>query len=516
MRLILPCLAAGLLFASSLGARAEQAPAFRVRIDPAVRAEPASGRLLLFLLRPGANVRPGEDPASAPFYDDPQPILGVEVDRLPAGATLDVARDVAGFPGTFRSLPAGEYRARAVFDLVRSNSDWRREPGNLMSEVFTFEKRAGDESPAIEIALNRAVERTEMRESPGLSTFETRSALLSAFRGEEVRMRAGVIQPKAFDPAKKYPALYIVPGFSGDHRMAFAIAAGRFSMIPPAVRERAFIVVLDPESPNGHTLFADSANNGPCGRALVEELIPALEAEHPLIAQAGARFVTGHSSGGWSSLWLALQYPKTFGACFSGAPDPVDFRAFQSINLYEDANFYVDGAGAERASNIQGGKVLMTVRQENQWEEARGPRNSSGQQWDSWQAVFAPRGTDGLPAALFDPVSGAIDRGVAHAARAYDISLLLERDAERLLPLFRDRVHIVVGGADEWNLHAAVAMLQARLAERGALMNGVGHPGSIRIVPGASHGSVVMSDAYAEMYRVLTERLERVFKEHNP
>ncbi len=72
--------------------------------------------------------------------------------------------------------------------------------------------------------------------------------------------------------------------------------------------------------PFGHSVFADSANNGPVGEALIMELIPAIEERFRIIAEPSAQFVGGHSSGGWSSLWLQVTYPDYFGGCWSTGP----------------------------------------------------------------------------------------------------------------------------------------------------------------------------------------------------
>ncbi|MFM8872344.1 MAG: alpha/beta hydrolase-fold protein, partial [Phycisphaerales bacterium] len=77
----------------------------------------------------------------------------------------------------------------------------------------------------------------------------------------------------------------------------------------------------------------DSAANGPRARALVEEFIPALERQFRLVRRPEARIVTGHSSGGWSALWLQLTHPETFGACFPSTPDPVDFSRSPTSDL---------------------------------------------------------------------------------------------------------------------------------------------------------------------------------------
>ena len=52
----------------------------------------------------------------------------------------------------------------------------------------------------------------------------------------------------------------------------------------------------------------------------------------------------------------------------------------------------------------------------------------SGKDWCAWNAVFGPRGTDGLPKPLWDPKTGAIDRSVAEHWQQYDLRLVLTRN----------------------------------------------------------------------------------------
>ena len=270
---------------------------------------------------------------------------------------------------------------------------------------------------------------------------------------------------------------------------------------------RCFVVHLDPEGPNGHHLFADSANNGDVGERLVTELIPAIERAYPSMrTEPGARLVTGHSSGGWSSLWLALTYPEVFGAVWSSAPDPVDFRVFQQANLYQDENAYVKD-GAEVISYRARGLELMSVRQENLMEEVLGPGNVSGQQWDSWWAVFAPKGEDGEPRAPFDALTGAIDHEVAERMRPYDIGHLVRTDPARYLPLFRDRVRLVVGDADNYYLEGAVRLLKEDLARLSAEREEPDAGHRVVVVPGADHGTVRRSAEQRAWPREMLEHL---------
>src|SRR5262249_41422962 len=154
-----------------------------------------------------------------------------------------------------------------------------------------------------------------------------------------------------------YPVVYEVPGFGGTHTMA-AQAAKRNATEVAGVE--MLYVVLDPSCRLGHHVFADSENNGPCGRALVEELIPFIERESRGLGEPAPRFLTAHPSGGWSSLWLQITYPDFFGGTWSTAPDPVDFRDFQRIDLYRPGtNLFVDEAGKLRPIARKAGQPVL-------------------------------------------------------------------------------------------------------------------------------------------------------------
>lgn len=476
-------------------------PVFVVTVGGEPDAPPRSGRVLVYLIGPDAQVSPRAEPADAPFYEDPQPVFGIDVTGLKPGdaVRLDDA-GTTGYPGAMADLTPGSYRVQAVLDWKHQFGSWRRETGNLFSSVATVQ--IGGDAP-VALTLDRVVQPEAPRAVEGVEYVEVRSALLSDFRGEEVLLRAGVVKPLGHVEGEAYPAVYIVTGFGGDHTGAGGLARRRHA-IEPATPEHtlassAFQIVIDADGPYGHTLLADSANNGPVGRAVTEELIPALEQRFNLIARPEARLVTGHSSGGWTTLWLATEYPQVFGAAWSSAPDPVDFRAFQQIDIYQAPSMYTrdDGAGGVEPipSYTEGGQVLMTVSQEIGVENAIGPRNTSGQQWHSWMAVFGPRAADGKPAALFDPKTGAIDQVVSAQFRKYDLTDRLRREPARYGPLFRERIRLVVGDADSYDLDGAVVRLQDALRAVWPQVTMEVPTGSITVVPGADHGTVYESEA---------------------
>jgi hypothetical protein len=495
-------------------------PIVRVTIDPAARAEPATGRLVVLMKSSASGLSAKTEPLDGPFWEEEQPLFAVDVKDLMPGAVIEVGDGADAFPASLSNLKPGTYEVQARLDLHRFDSEWRREPGNLYSSAratLVVEKAGADAT--VSVTLDKAVAAKPRPETAGVEWFSVRSEMLSKFRGREVTLRAGVVLPAKYDPARRYAAVYEVPGFGGNDEGAVGDARRR-ARNPDTLAGETFWIVLDPEGPNGHTLFADSANNGPCGRALVEELIPALEAKYPLIREPSARLLRGHSSGGWSTLWLATEYPKTFGACWSSAPDPVDFRAFQLVDIYSDASMYGTKGGLQPAfdaanqrqvdrlrkvpdslvrsnapdggeaivSYRRDGKPVMTVEREARGEDILGPDNTSGQQWDSWFAVFGPRNASGNPAALFDPATGVLDRKVAEAYRPYDLADRLRKEPAKYAPIFRKNIRLVVGGEDNFFLEQAVKLLTADLA---AIPGGSpDDTGFITIVPGKDHGSV--------------------------
>jgi hypothetical protein len=265
-----------------IAATAPAAPVtFSVSFDAAVRAQPASGRLVVWLAR-GQVGPPGSEPADKVNQHDPQPLFGIDVTGLRAGQSAIVDDRADGFPTKLSLLPAGWYRAQAVLQVVHQDSDWHRNVGDLYSDVVTFQiegpNRASGGAPTsqpapIVIRLSKVVRPPTPPPIAGVQIVEVPSKLLSDFRGETVTLRAGVVLPAQYDPNRRYPAVYEVPGFGGNHFRAFEHVAD-IDNAPPGSPLRllahdVFWIMLDPESPNGHTLFADSENNGPCGKALV-------------------------------------------------------------------------------------------------------------------------------------------------------------------------------------------------------------------------------------------------------
>jgi len=317
-------------------------------------------------------------------------------------------------------------------------------------------------------------------QSDTLKLFERRSELLSAFWGRDMHVRAGVVLPADLRPDEKLPLCLSIHGFGGSHRGAIRQAPGLVEGMRAGTTPRMLYVFLDAQFSLGHHEFADSVNNGPWGKALTEEFVPALEREFHAAATPAGRLLTGHSSGGWSSLWLQVNYPDFFGGTWSTAPDSVDFRDFTGVDVYRFANAYRDPDGNPIQLMRRNGEWTMTIEQFVQRELAR---RDHGGQFMSFNAVFSPRGEDGRPMPLFDATTGAIDRFVAESWKKYDIALILRERWAVLGPKLRGKLHVWIGTLDTFRLEGAVRLLRDDLDK-------LGSDADVLLVEGRDHGTL--------------------------
>jgi pimeloyl-ACP methyl ester carboxylesterase len=306
-----------------------------------------------------------------------------------------------------------------------------------------------------------------------------------------------VVLPPTYqrDTARRYPVLYIVPGFGGTHYDAARLYP---TGAPPAEEGDAeFIrVLLSGDCKWGHHVFADSETNGPRGEALLRELIPHIDATYRTVAEPTARFITGHSSGGWSSLWLQVNYPDKFGGVWSTAPDPVDFHDWQQVDLYANPplSLYYDEEGERRAIARLQGKPALWYASFAQMDDALG----RGGQLRSFEAVFSPLDANGLPRKLWDRESGRIDPEVAMEWSKYDISSLLKRDWLSLELNLRGKLHIYVGALDTFYLDGAVRRLAKTLKD-------LGSDAEVVVVPDKNHSDLLTNDLRHKIMRQMSE-----------
>ena len=170
---------------------------------------------------------------------------------------------------------------------------------------------------------------------------------------------------------------------------------------------RMILLHLDGAGPLGDPYQVNSANHGPYGDAVTQELIPHVESDFRGIGRPRARVLDGGSTGGWVSLALQVFYPDFFNGAWSACPDPVDFRAFQLIEHLPGRERLREPLRlrAARRAATSTATSATPMRHECQMENVlgRGDRwTLSGGQWGAWNATYGPRGDDGLPVPLWD------------------------------------------------------------------------------------------------------------------
>jgi hypothetical protein len=422
---------------------------FLVKIAPdQVGKVPDSGRVLV-----GIGPKDGE-PDFTNYRPPVLPILGADCENFTADkvVTLDTASDQ--FPlNSLVELPAGEYTVQAVF-VVNRDINLPTAPGNRTSKPLRL-KLDAVAGTTVTLTLSRGLGQTttEPKTTATHKFLSIPSKRLSEFHGRPMEYRVGVVLPPRFaeEPEKKYGLVVDIGGFGTRYTETTGIRPDpRFVQILP-----------DGAGPYGDPYHVDSANNGPYGEAFTTEVIPHIEKTFRCLGTPNSRFTTGASTGGWVSLALQLFYPDFFNGCWSQCPDSVTFERFELVDLYGDTNAFTNRFGFDRPSTRTiDGDTISTIRHEVQLERVlgRGGRwELSGRDWASWNAVYGPRGKDGLPVPVWDGKTGVIDKTAVEHWKKYDLLNVLKANWKQLGPkLAGGKVNVWVGDSDDYFLNAAV------------------------------------------------------------
>ena len=487
---------------------------FHVALDkslaPTIKT-PVSGRLLLF-------ISPSSPDGKSPESVDMQimaitsvTIAAKEVPSLVPGVSVDVDADDIVFPAPLSQAPPGSYQVQAVLDVHHSYNYDGRSAGDIVSVPATINIPYPDASaPTLTLTQILPEPPDPLTQNPEVSAaikpIDVVSPSLTSFWGHEIHMRGWVLLPPdyASHPNDRFPTVYFTHGFGGTlPALRARYGPILYDRMKQGKMPGMIWVLLDESSPTGTHEFADGVNNGPWGTALTTELIPALESTYRMDARASGRFLQGHSSGGWATLWLQTRYPKIFGGTWSTSPDPSDFHFFSTIDLYAPhANFYRTPEGKLHPMLRDHGEPHASMQQLAQAEQVLG---DYGGQLASFEWVFSPRGPDGRPAQLFNRTTGEIDSTVANYWREhYDIVERLKTNWNTIGLDLKGKIHLFVGTDDTFYLDGAAHSLQATLDQ-------LGGEAQFTFLPGRNHfnlyldgtdRSALFDRIAAEMYRV--------------
>lgn len=467
-----------------------------------------------------------------------QQVFGMTVDGWEAGQAVSLSADAVGYPvRTLGALPPGEYTLQVVLNVYKTfhradgkmvklppdegeGQHWNVKPGNLFSAPQRV--RIGPGAPELHVSLENVIPPIEPeKDTKYIRHLRIQSPMLTKFWGTPIFLSAVVLVPEGFDthPEAHYPLVVFEDHFEStftdfretppdpelkpDYSDRFHLAGYNRIVQQEAYKNyqdwtkpnqpRMLIVKINHANPFYDDSYAvNSANLGPYGDAIETELIPAIEKQFRGIGQGWARFAYGGSTGGWESLAVQMFYPDHYNGAFVACPDPVDFHAYGTVDLYKQDNmFYLQGANKrveQPAMRDYLGHTLITIRDNVQYEAALGDRGRSGEQFDIWQAVYSPVGKDGYPQPIFDKTTGAIDhQTAAYWHEHFDLDAMLQRDWATLGPKLQGKIHLYVGSDDTYFLNDAVYLMEDFLKQTGTPGHGVPYEGEVRYGPRAEH-----------------------------
>lgn len=465
---VLGCASVSACFAQAVSSSSPQHLFFRVTLG-AQQTQPVSGRLLIFL-KPGTKLA---DLSANEFHPSSIYVAAKDVSYWKPGQSVDIDTDNIAYPSGFSKAAAGDYIAQAVLDTQHKFSYYGRVAGDLQSAPIALANWMPGKGTEPTLTLSQTIQPTERPWlSPKLTAAEKQaimtathpldveSAALTQFWGRPMHVRGWVVVPPGYNShaKRRYPTVYWTHGFGGNLENIRRICGMVYQRMADGEMPSMIWVMLDESSPRGTHEFADSVNNGPWGVALTTEVIPALERDYRMDAKPSGRFLNGHSSGGWATLWLQVTYPSIFGGTWPTSPDPSDFHDFTGINLYApNANVYRKPDGSLYPVARDKGKVMATFQELTKLEDVLGPY---GGQIRSFDWVFSPRGQGGRPMPMFNHGTGAVDPAVvAYWQKNYDIAYRVKQQWPTIGPELRGKIHLYVGTVDTFYLDGAAHRL---------------------------------------------------------
>lgn len=438
-----------------------------------------------------------------------QQVFGIDLEDFEGNSLTIPLNEMYGYPiQSYADLPDGRYFVQVLIHkyetFTRSDGhtvkmpmdrgegqQWNRAPGNVYSVPVEMDFPL----TKLELKIDQIIpEIKEPEDTEYIKHIKIKSDLLSEFWGRDMFLGAHVLLPEGYDdhPNVKYP-LAIMHGhfpydFGGfrttppdkDLQPVYSERFGMegYNIVEQEEAYRFYKLWTGPDFPRVITILiqhanpfyddsyaVNSQNLGPYGDAITYELIPYIEEKFRGIGEGWARFVYGGSTGGWEALAVQVLYPDEYNSCYAACPDPIDFRAYCLVNLYNDSNAYYK-QGKFKKTLIPGhrnylGEVDATVMDMNLREYAIGTKSRSGQQFDIWEAVYSPVGNDGYPMRIWNKETGEINKDVAEYWKEnYDLRYIMERDWPILGPKLKGKVNIYCGDMDNYYLNNAVYLTE--------------------------------------------------------
>lgn len=272
-----------------------------------------------------------------------------------------------------------------------------------------------------------------------------------------------VYTPPGYDAggSRRYPALYVLHGYSGD---AAKLAGGGawdrnvFQIADQLIRERSMppviLAAVDGFTRLGGSQYVDSVQNGKYATYVARDAVNHVDAQYRTIAREGGRAVLGKSSGGFGAMHLVMEHPGVFAAFASHSGDayfrnvfpPSIPHAQRTLERFGfDFPAFVDAFERKHKRSQSEFETMMVL---------------------AMASAYSPRSAKPLDIELpFDLETGEIRDDVFARWLAFDP---VERVAGRLSELGRLRLrYLDCGRRDEYGLDIGARIVVQRMREAG-------------------------------------------------
>jgi S-formylglutathione hydrolase FrmB len=262
------------------------------------------------------------------------------------------------------------------------------------------------------------------------------------------------------DPGGRYPAVYVIQGYTGNvamwrnrspYRLPFPEAADAVFAggdAPPAI-----VVYVDAWSKYGGSQFVDSPGTGRYHSYLCDEVVPWVDARYRTLPDPAHRAIMGKSSGGFGAMITPMLRPDLFGALATHAGDTL--YEYSYLPAFADAVRHLrryDGDIWRWWADFSS-RVAFTKEEDMVLLEVLGVA-----------ACFSAR-QDGSVDLPFDPVTGALRSAVWQRWLDWDPVRMAPAHAEALRGL--RAIWIDAGTRDEYHLDLGAEAFRAALRDVG-------------------------------------------------
>ncbi|MCB1099582.1 MAG: alpha/beta fold hydrolase [Verrucomicrobiae bacterium] len=258
-------------------------------------------------------------------------------------------------------------------------------------------------------------------------------ALEGNLLGDPATRPLWVCLPSSYDtsPTKRYPVVYALHGFTGDHSsfksvpvLRLNIGAQAAGLVESGEIQEMIFVLVDATSGFGGSMFASNAVTGDYLAYVARDIVNHIDSAYRTLTSREHRSIVGHSMGANGAFSLAMTYPKVFGALAALSP---------SANFAATPTF-LDRFFLKNPDKLDEPTIVRTAQERQALLPPQSKGNVDVNLMYAWAVALSPN-PDKPPYCVDLPVSypdKTVVEGVWNRWLDQDLVSKLERDGDKL------------------------------------------------------------------------------------